>query len=156
MTNKAFRSVRSGARFLLSFIPLLLAACSGGKDFSEIRDMNQIAALEKELREGAMDLSHVLVVRMKVDGHPAEASSLMPLNLPVKSADPASSKTTIKADAQKNELILFTRDTQKSLAYLSRLDLNQQGNGAKLVFPIAAVDHSIQNKTIVVEKVLRK
>lgn len=156
MMKNIFRSLRRRARFLLSFIPLLLAACSGGKDFSEIKDTNQIAELENELRQGALDLSNVVVVRMKVDGKPAEASSIMPLNIPGKSADPGSNKTTIKADAKKNELILFTFDATKSLAYLSRLDLNKRGNGAKLVFPVAEADRTIQKKTIEVEKVLRK
>lgn len=136
-------------------VVLILAACSTGtsNNVSVIRESSRILQIQAEMEQGVPDLSKVVVARMKIDGVPAEVSSVSPVIMAEARVPDGVAKTIFRFNKERDTLVFFTRDGKNGTAY--RADLPIAGaEGKSVVFPVLNADGSTSEKKITIDRVI--
>ena len=148
--------MKKGLKTLLITATLVIAqAAVGAKptaDFVTIPDLKAADATEKRLLgQPRFTLAKVYVVRLAIDGHPVQATSLVPAFFrgyePVErgfNRDGRRAFSLITFSEDRSKLVIYTRDPDKKQAYKLQVPLEVIEATQSLSFPFAHADGSVK------------
>jgi len=135
-------------------LALMLAACStGSNNVSVIRESSRILQIQAEMEQGVPDLSKVVVARMKMDGQPAEVTSVTPAVMAEARMPGGTAKTIFRFNKERDMLVFFTHDGRNGTAYRADLPV-ASAEGKSLVFPILNADGTTSEKKITIDRII--
>ncbi len=136
----------------------LLAACqppgSGGKPPLPLANDPHLA-MQQALEKGGIDLSNLVVVRLRNAGGRVEVTSVLPAMIAETTVRGQPAKTVFRVNPAGDGLILFSRDIFNGKSF--RVDMSFAELEAKkgFAFPVVQPDGSLKEQSFTLEKILR-
>jgi hypothetical protein len=120
-------------------------------------DGKQIAAMREEVSKPNLDLSSVLIIRMKTEaGNRVEVTSIAPAVVSAQKNGPPAAKTTFALTPKRDTLILFSQDVPNWKAFRKEIPVAGLAPGKSFRFPVVQESGEIQPRTFTVEMVITK
>lgn len=129
-------------------------ALTGGK-WETIKDLQQIAAIRKQVNKPNMALDKVVVLRLSNDaGKRVELASLAPAVIGRQDGGAPAARTVFNFSPDRERIVLFTQDVPHWTAYRMELQLDQLKPGETFRFPVVQESGEVVVKSFAVEQVI--
>ncbi|MFA6544487.1 MAG: hypothetical protein WCS99_08680 [Limisphaerales bacterium] len=144
--------------FWTAGLAVLLAACqpsgSGGKAPAPLANDPHLA-MQQELETGGIDLSNLVVIRLRNAGSRVEVTSVLPAMIAETTVGGQPAKTVFRVNPAGDGLILFSRDILNGKSF--RVDMRFAELEAKkgFAFPVVQPDGALKEQSFTLEKILR-
>ena len=141
--------------WLASFVALAALAGCATTGPTVITDVKEIAAARTEINKLSLDLTHVMILRMKNEkGQRVEVTSIGPAVIGAQKNGAPAAKTTFAFTPKKDNLILFTQDVPKIKAYRMELPVADLVSGKTFRFPVVQESGEVLEQTFTVEQII--
>lgn len=110
---------------------------------------------QDELAKRALDLSHIVVVRLLSEGKRLEVSSLLPVVIAQTEVSGQAYKTIFSINKSGDTLVLFSRDFEKKSSYKTVIKFDVLERKEEFVFPVVQADGSLKEVSFKLSKIIK-
>lgn len=144
---------------LLIVLPLLaiLAACHpADKPATYPATVADVHLIEQEeMEKGALDFSHIVVLRLTREDKRVEVTSLLPAVIAQADVSGQPVKTIFSLNKAGDTLILFSRDIRKDSSFKTEIKFDDLEKKRGFVFPVVQADGGLQEQSFKLEKIVK-
>ena len=145
-------------RSALLLLTGLLTACAAsvGPPLTPVADPDQALAMQHRLRAQNLDVGRITVARLRVDGEPLEVTSLLPVIVAEARINNGSAYTIFRFSADREHLVLFTRDPATGEGVRLDLARAEWRQGRVIQFPVLDASGALRPRAIELHRLIER
>ena len=140
---------------LVLLIGFGLAACAT-TEWRTITDINEIAATRTRVDKPGMDMSKVVVLRLRRDGQRVEVSSVTPTVLGRAAHGARAARTVANFTPERDKLMLFGQNVGERKGFYREISVSELRPGERFRFPVVQDDGSVKDLEFIVESLITR
>jgi len=136
-------------------IALGLGACAT-PEWRTITDIKEIAATRTVVNKSTLDLSKVIILRLRRDGNRVEVTSLVPSVVGAAKDGPPGARTVFAFSPERDKLVLFGQNVPEFKGFHQEIPVSELQPGKRFRFPVVQEDGSVKEQEFTVEDLISR